>query len=70
MIEDGDNVTHWNFGAGIVKMSDPEKHQVPAEWEHDYTSVILVEFPRIGGNRVGWFKEWVLREDCGLVSQR
>ena len=66
MIEDGDSISHWNFGAGIVKMSDPEKHQVPVEWEHDYTSVILVEFPKWGG----WHEEWVLRVDCDLVSQR
>ena len=62
MIGDGDHITHWCYGAGIVKNSDPEKHQVPVEWEHDYTSVILVEFPD--------HRLWVLRADCDLVSQR
>lgn len=66
MIGNGDHITHWNYGAGIVKNGDPEKHQVPVEWEHDYTSVILVEFPKWGS----WREEWVLREDCDLVSQR
>tara|TARA_A200000159_G_scaffold144985_1_gene150290 strand:+ start:466 stop:669 length:204 start_codon:yes stop_codon:yes gene_type:complete len=67
MIENGDSISHWNFGAGVVKNSDPEKHQVPVEWEHDYTSVILVQFYM----KQKWgVEEWVLREDCDLVSQR
>ena len=67
MIENGDSISHWSFGAGVVKNSDPEKHQVPVEWEHDYTSVILVQFYM----KQKWgVEEWVLREDCDLVSQR
>ena len=69
MIGNGDHITHWCYGAGIVKNGDPEKHQVPVEWEHDYTSVILVEFSILTptGNL---HKQWVMREDCDLVSQR
>ena len=67
MIETGDSITHWNFGAGVVKNGDPEKHQVPVEWEHDYTNVILVQFYQ---NLKWGIEEWVLREDCSRVSQR
>ena len=67
MIGDGDHITHWNYGAGVVKNGDPEKHQVPVEWKHDYTSVILVKFYL----KQKWgIEEWVLREDCSRVSQR
>ena len=69
MIGDGDHMSHWCFGSGIVKNSDPEKHQVPVEWEHDYTSVILVEFS-VAPSTQKLHRAWVLREDCDLVSQR
>ena len=62
MLKVGDVVTHWNYGVGTVKNGDPWKHQVPVEWEHDYTNVVLVEFNILTptGN---WRKEWVLRDD-------
>jgi hypothetical protein len=41
----GDLVAHWNWGTGLVLNAAPTREEVPEEWQHDWQSVVLVQFP-------------------------
>lgn len=62
-------VKHWNYGEGVVIREAYTREDAPLEWQHDWESVVLVEF--IDGddsNRLRRLdREWVLRDDLTVI---
>lgn len=60
----GDMVEHWNFGeAQVVKVPDSAA-DVPAEWEHDWDNIVLIEFTLFEEPE----QEWVQTSDVDVVA--
>ena len=58
-------VKHWNYGEGVVIREVYCKEDTPLEWQHDWESVVLVEF--VCGTVPNQYSEWVLREDLNVI---
>ena len=61
-IKTGDIVGHWNWGEGHVLNAVPTQAEVPQEWQHDWQSVVLVQFPEWNNACM-----WVLEVDLDLL---
>ena len=62
-IKTGDIVGHWNWGTGQVLNAVPKQEEVPQEWQHDWQSVVLVQFPEWNNTCM-----WVLDVDLDLIT--
>ena len=62
-IKTGDIVGHWNWGEGQVLNGRPAREEVPQEWQHDWQSVVLVQFPEWNNTCM-----WVLDVDLDLIT--
>ena len=54
----GDIVGHWNWGTGLVLNAVPTQAEVPEEWQHDWQSVVMVQFWHLNNACI-----WVLLDD-------
>ena len=63
----GDTVDHWNYGKGVVVSVPHTQGEAPFEWQHDWESVVMVQFPkfdpRSGRSCV---EAWVLETDLDI----
>ena len=62
-LKNGSTVAHWNWGEGEVLQANPSRDEIPQEWQHDWQSVIMVQFWHLNNACI-----WVLREDCDKIS--
>ena len=65
-VRKGDRVDHWNYGEGLVVREAHSKDDVPIEWQHDWKSVVLVEFLGECSTRID--REWVLQDDLDIFE--
>ena len=59
----GDLAVHWRWGTGLVLNAVPKQEEVPEEWQHDWQSVVLVQFPEWNNACV-----WVLAVDLDVIT--
>ena len=57
-------VSHWSFGEGVVIREACTQEDAPLEWQHDWESVVLMEFT-VGEGL--YDREWVHRDDLTVI---
>ena len=57
-------VKHWNYGEGVVIREAYTQEDAPLEWQHEWESVVLMEFP-VGEGL--YDREWVHCIDLEVI---
>ena len=56
-------VKHWNYGEGVVIQEASCKEDAPLEWQHDWQSVVMVQFWHLNNACI-----WVLNADLDVSN--